>query len=50
MLFYFDGGELIGVLFILIVLSPLIIVGLFILFLKNRFKKKENKPNGNKDS
>jgi hypothetical protein len=40
MLFYFDGGELVGVLIILIVLSPLIIVGLSILFLHNRYNNK----------
>jgi hypothetical protein len=49
MLFYFDGGELVGVLFILIVLSPVIIVSLLILFLNSRFKKKEGKPNATKD-
>jgi hypothetical protein len=47
---FFDGGELVAVLFLLIVLSPLIVLGLFILYLNISTDKKEDRSDGDKDS
>ena len=47
MLFYLSGhgGELAYIILPLIILSPLIIVGLFFLFIDSHFKKEERRAN-----